>query len=134
MTDNITLSDIAEDIGMVLENEIRLKILSNVPPPLKESTVKRKGSSTTLIDSGQMLASISHQVDDSNLQNVTIKSGIFEEDVAEYAVSHEYGREEAGIPCRSFIRSTFEEVFDSNLMPNIADNLAEYTKSKLSTK
>lgn len=134
MTENITLSDIAEDIGMVLENEIRLKILSNVPPPLKKSTIKRKGSSATLIDSGQMLASISHQVDDSTLQNVTIKAGIFEEDVAEYAISHEYGREEAGIPCRSFIRSTFEEIFDSNLMPNIADNLAEYAKSKLSTK
>ena len=134
MPEDVELSYVAEDIGMTLENEIRLKILSNVPPPLKESTIKRKGSSATLIDSGQMLASISHQVDDSNLQNVTIKSGIFEEDVAEYAVSHEYGREEAGIPCRSFIRSTFEEVFDSNLMPNIADNLAEYAKSKLSKK
>ena len=127
-----TIYELSEDLGMKIENAIRLKILSNVPPPLKEATIKRKGSSHTLIDSGQMLASITHSVNDSNPELIEIRSGIFEEDVAEYAVSHEYGREEAGIPCRSFIRSTYDEIFDNELMPDIVDRLADFSKDKLS--
>ena len=127
-----TIYEITEDIGMKIENAIRLKILSNVPPPLKEATIKRKGSSHTLIDSGQMLASITHSVNDSNPELIEIRAGIFEEDVAEYAVSHEYGREEAGIPCRSFIRSTYDEIFDNEIMPDIVDRLADFSKDKLS--
>ena len=127
-----TIYEITEDLGMKIENAIRLKILSNVPPPLKEATIKRKGSSHTLIDSGQMLASITHSVNDSNPELIEISTGIFEEDIAEYAVSHEYGREEAGIPCRSFIRSTYDEIFDNEMMPDIVDRLADFSKDKLS--
>ena len=126
-----TLSELSEDLGMKIENAIRLKILSNVPPPLKEATIKRKGSSHTLIDSGQMLASITHSVNDSNPELIEIRAGIFEEDIAEYAVSHEYGREEAGIPCRSFIRSTYDEIFDNEMMPDIVDRLANLAKDQL---
>ena len=126
-----TLLELSEDIGMKIENAIRLKILSNVPPPLKEATIKRKGSSQTLIDTGQMLASISHSINDSVPELLQIWAGIFEEDVAEYAVSHEYGREDAGIPCRSFIRSTYDEIFDNELMPEIVDRLAEISKERL---
>jgi len=118
----MTLLDVCENLGMQIENAIRLKILSNVPPPLKESTVKQKGSSVTLIDTGQMLASVSHQVDDSNPELITVSSGIFEENVAEYAVSHEYGREDANIPMRSFIRSTYDENFDKKaLIPSMEE-------------
>ena len=126
-----TLLEIGDEVGMKIENAIRLKILSNVPPPLKEATIKRKGSSQTLIDSGQMLASISHSINDSNPELFQIWAGIFEEDIAEYAVSHEYGREDAGIPCRSFIRSTYDEIFDNELMPEIVDRLAEISKERL---
>jgi len=130
----MTLLDVCENLGMQIENAIRLKILSNVPPPLKESTVKQKGSSVTLIDTGQMLASVSHQVDDSNPELITVSSGIFEENVAEYAVSHEYGREDANIPMRSFIRSTYDENFDNIWMPDIADKLADIAKEQLKEK
>ena len=126
-----TLLELSEDIGMKIENAIRLKILSNVPPPLKEAKIKQKGSSQTLIDTGQMLASISHSINDSVPELLQIWAGIFEEDVAEYAVSHEYGREDAGIPCRSFIRSTYDEIFDNELMPEIVDRLAEISKERL---
>jgi len=130
----MTLLDVCENLGMQIENAIRLKILSNIPPPLKESTVKRKGSSVTLIDTGQMLASVSHQVNDSNPELITVSSGIFEDSVAEYAVSHEYGREDANIPMRSFIRSTYDENFDNIWMPDIADKLADIAKEQLKEK
>jgi hypothetical protein len=123
--------DAYEDLGQELENAIRSKILSNVPPPLKEATIKRKGSSHTLIDTGQMLADVSHQVDDSDPTLIKITAGIFDEDIAEYAVSHEYGREEAGIPKRSFIRSTYEEVFDTELMEKFSDNIQDLAIKKL---
>ena len=54
--------DIAESIGMFLENKIREKILSDVPPPNAESTIKRKGSSHTLIDDSTLLSSVTHVV------------------------------------------------------------------------
>ncbi len=128
----LTILDLSNDIGMQIENAIREKILSNVPPPLKEATIKRKRSSVTLIDTGQMLASISHQINDSSPDKIEILSGIFEENVAEYAVSHEYGRE--NIPARSFIRSTYDENFDNIWMPDIANKLADIAKKQLGKK
>ena len=131
---NNTISEIANDLGMQMENKIRLKILSNVPPPLKPSTVARKGSSVTLIDTSQMLSDVSSQIDDSNPELITVSAGIFDEDIAEYAVSHEYGREEAGIPCRSFIRTTYDESFDNEIMPDIAEQLFGLAEKKLGKK
>ena len=131
---NNTISEIASDLGMQMENKIRLKILSNVPPPLKPATVARKGSSVTLIDTGQMLADVSSQTDESNPELITVSAGIFDEDIAEYAVSHEYGREEAGIPCRSFIRTTYDESFDNEIMPDIAEQLFGLAEKKLGKK
>ena len=55
--------NIAESIGMFLENKIREKILSDVPPPNAESTIKRKGSSHTLIDDSTLLESVTHIVE-----------------------------------------------------------------------
>jgi hypothetical protein len=129
-----TLLELSNDLGMELENRIRLKILSNVPPPLKESTIKRKGSSVTLIDTGQALASVQNRVDDSNLELLRVWAGIFDEDVAEYMVSHEYGREDAGIPCRSFIRSTYDECFDSEVLPNFVERIFKSAEEQLSKK
>lgn len=125
------MQNACENLGQDLENAIRLKILSNVPPPLKEATIKRKGSSHTLIDTGQMLADVSHQIDDSDPVLIKILAGIFDEDIAKYAVTHEYGREEANIPCRSFIRSTYEEVFDTELMENFSDDIQDLAIKKL---
>lgn len=37
---------------------------SSIPPPLAESTVERKGSSRALVDTGQLVNSINHEVED----------------------------------------------------------------------
>lgn len=129
MTYNDDLLELADSIGMKLENSIRIKILSNIPPPNASSTTKSKGSSHTLIDTGEMLESVSHEVDFSNPELLTIKAGIFEEGIAEYACYNEYGTN--NIPTRSFIRSTYDEIFDAELMPEIADKLFDITKDKL---
>lgn len=59
--------EVERKIGLVGEqmvNDIKEKISSNVPPPLKASTIKRKGSSRTLIDTGIMRSSITFRLTD----------------------------------------------------------------------
>lgn len=129
MTYSDNVLELANDIGMKLENSIRIKILSNIPPPNAISTIKSKGSSHTLIDTGEMLESVSHEVDFSDPELLTIKAGIFEEGIAEYACYNEYGTN--NIPTRSFIRSTYDELFDSEIMPEIADRLFDITRDNL---
>ena len=129
---NDDMLEMANDVGMKIENAIRLKILSNIPPPNAASTIKAKRSSHTLIDTGEMLESVSHEVEFPDPELLTIKAGIFEEGIAEYACYNEYGTND--IPTRSFIRSTYDEIFDSQLMPEIADKLFDITKDKLSGK
>lgn len=58
--------DIAKKISLVGEqvvNDIKEKIDSNIPPVLSEATIKRKGSSRTLIDTGIMRASITYKIE-----------------------------------------------------------------------
>jgi hypothetical protein len=129
MTYNDDMIELAKDVGMKLENNIRIKILSNIPPPNASSTIRSKGSSHTLIDTGEMLESVSHEVDFSDPELLTIKAGVFEEGIAEYACYNEYGTNST--PTRSFIRSTYDEIFDAELMPEIADKLFDITKDKL---
>ncbi len=47
-------------IGEYYQGQVQTKIRSNVPPPNAESTVRRKKSSKTLIDTAQMLGAIRH--------------------------------------------------------------------------
>ena len=47
-------------IGLLHTGQIQAKIHSNIPPPNAEATIERKGSSVTLIDSGQLVQSIRH--------------------------------------------------------------------------
>lgn len=49
-------------IGLYIASEIKKKIVSKIPPPNAPETIKRKGSSTPLIDTGRMLNSITHLV------------------------------------------------------------------------
>lgn len=49
-------------IGLVIAEAIKTKITSIRTPPNAASTIKRKGSSKPLIDTGRMRASIRHQV------------------------------------------------------------------------
>lgn len=44
--------------GETVRADVIKRIKSNIPPPLAESTISRKGSSVALIDTGQLIASI----------------------------------------------------------------------------
>jgi hypothetical protein len=123
------MEDVAEQLGMDLENAIREKILSNIPPPNAPGTIKAKGSSHTLIDQGTLLDSIEHTTE-IGPELIIITTGVFQEDVAEYACYNEYGTEH--IPERSFVRSTFDEIFDTQLMEDFSDNMQKLTNDKLS--
>lgn len=47
-------------IGEWMATQIKLKIKSNIPPALPETTRLKKGSDVALIDSGQLIQSITH--------------------------------------------------------------------------
>lgn len=45
-------------LAQVCAGEVQMKIASNIPPPNAPSTIAKKGSSTTLINTGQFRSSI----------------------------------------------------------------------------
>ena len=47
-----------ERVALAFEGDVKQRILSNIPPPLKPATIKRKGSSLALVDTGQLRAAI----------------------------------------------------------------------------
>ena len=49
-------------MGVTMQGDIQERISSNVPPPNSPETIARKGSSITLIDTGQMRASVHYEV------------------------------------------------------------------------
>ena len=51
-----------EQFGAWSKGEIQARIARGVPPPNAASTVKRKGSSTPLIDTGILRSSIDYEV------------------------------------------------------------------------
>lgn len=57
-----TVNKVYETLGTLVRSDIQTKIESNVPPPLKPSTVSKKGSSRTLIDTGRMKNSVEYIV------------------------------------------------------------------------
>jgi hypothetical protein len=57
-----TQEHVLEILGQWLTAKIKAKITSNIPPPLKESTIEAKGSSIALVDTGQLLNSITYEV------------------------------------------------------------------------
>lgn len=56
--DSKTLNRIIREVAQDMRNQIVESITSNTPPPNKPSTVKQKGSSHTLIDTGQLRDSV----------------------------------------------------------------------------
>ena len=42
--------------------DVKLTISNNMPPPNSEKTIKKKGSSKTLIDTGAMRNAVSYRV------------------------------------------------------------------------
>jgi hypothetical protein len=51
-----------EKLGLKGAGLIQDQISSNMPPPNKPSTIRQKGSSGTLIDTGRMRQSVTHEV------------------------------------------------------------------------
>ncbi len=51
-----------EQLGLWMAGQIKAYMAEGVPPPNAESTIKAKGSSTPLIDTGVLRSSISHEV------------------------------------------------------------------------
>ena len=49
-------------IGMFFKAKMQQAIRANIPPALADSTIAAKGSSTPLIDTGQLLRSIDYEV------------------------------------------------------------------------
>lgn len=44
----------AERAALALEGDVKQRILENIPPPLSPVTIKRKGSSLALVDTGAL--------------------------------------------------------------------------------
>lgn len=49
-------------MGLRMEKDLKAKIRSSIPPENAPSTVARKGSDKTLIDTSQMLNAVAHEV------------------------------------------------------------------------
>lgn len=54
-------------LGSWAVNSVKAKIRSNIPPPLQQSTIDRKGSSKSLIDTGRLLNSITSKLVDGTI-------------------------------------------------------------------
>jgi|Deesub1362B_J571_1020462.scaffolds.fasta_scaffold00499_29 phage gpG-like protein len=92
--------------GAFLEGAVKEKITQGDPswPPLRPETVKRKGSSKPLIDTGKLRTSITHKVEEDKAL-----IGIFSGEALNYAAVHEFGSPKRNIPERSYLRKTFDE-------------------------
>ena len=56
------LEQAAERIALAFEGDCKARIVRHIPPPLAPATVKAKGSSTPLIDRGQLIQSVRGRV------------------------------------------------------------------------
>ena len=64
-----SVSALLEQIGAWAVGSIQDRISNNIPPPLAPATIKRKGSSVSLIDTGQLRSSITYRVEQGKLPN-----------------------------------------------------------------
>jgi len=119
--------------AVVIHNEVINKVQKgNIPPPLKPSTIKRKGSSKTLIDEGWLLGAVTEGFKIQQSGNkIRIEIGIFDPDVAKYAAVHEFGS--AHVPQRSFLRSAYDEKKDE-AEKILMEHSVKIVKDKLSSK
>jgi hypothetical protein len=51
-----------ETLGTWAVGQVKARIKMGIPPPLRPATVKAKGSSTPLVDTGQLIGAISFEV------------------------------------------------------------------------
>jgi phage gpG-like protein len=55
-------AQITDGIGALAASAVKQKIQSNIPPALKPATVRAKGSSVALVDTGRLINSIDFEV------------------------------------------------------------------------
>lgn len=51
-----------ERVALAFEGDVKRRITDNIPPPLAPATIKRKGSSVALIDTGQLRGAVRARV------------------------------------------------------------------------
>jgi len=93
----------------------------NIPPPLKQATIDRKGHDKTLLDSTALLGSINHKLTVVG-KSVVVYVGVMDKAVEEYAWTQEFGfpmdfdstvaNESQRVPTRSYIRAPYDENID----------------------
>jgi phage gpG-like protein len=54
--------NVLEVVGLMVVSDVKNRIREGIEPALKPETIRRKGSSKPLIDTGQLVNSVSHQV------------------------------------------------------------------------
>ena len=59
----ITKGQALQRLGLAFVGEIQQRIEDGIPPPLDPKTIKRKGSSVPLIDTGQLRSGVTHRVE-----------------------------------------------------------------------
>ncbi|HHW4672956.1 MAG TPA: hypothetical protein ACQGQF_03875 [Xylella fastidiosa subsp. pauca] len=65
LRDAMTVETALDTLGAVAAGDVQATIRHADLPPLRQQTIQRKGSSAPLIDTGQMLQSITHEVRDA---------------------------------------------------------------------
>jgi len=63
LTGKATARDVYESLGMMMHERIVNKMNEQIPPPLAASTVKKKGTDKTWIDTGETRGSVTHKVE-----------------------------------------------------------------------
>lgn len=58
----MTVEQAMKRLGVLRQAEVQRRISDGIDPPLQQSTIDRKGSSTPLINTGQLRSAISHKV------------------------------------------------------------------------
>jgi len=117
------------EIGAEGEKELKLTLTKSRPewPPLKPETIKRKGSTRPLIDTGIMRAKITYRVEGD-----MVRIGLFGDDnsrgrsgkeTVEIGLVHEFGSRDGRIPQRAWMRPTADEKIFPKAEKTIAEKL-----------
>lgn len=100
-------------LGEEIAEEFKEQIIENIEDNVygfknAESTVKKKGSDTPLIDSRQMVDSIYREGTTVSVENTPRNDSPLSN--LEMAIVHEYGVKDRGIPPRPVWRNTFRDM------------------------
>jgi hypothetical protein len=120
---DIDLKQPLENALNKLKNAAVAKVLSNIPPPNAPSTIKKKKSDHTLIDSGEMYGAIDTRIIESP-GVLDGEVGIFEDNLAFRAIMNEQPEDmefpKTHVPARPFLRPSWDENIDQ-----VTDEMAD---------